>query len=90
MSNKIVRKCKGLPLAIVAIGGLLSTKSKTVFEWQKVNQNLNLELQRNPHLTSLTKILSLSYDNLPYYLKPCLLYLGIYLEDYSINHKSLT
>ena len=90
MSNNIVRKCKGLPLAIVAIGGLLSTKSKTVFEWQKVIQNLNLELQRNAHLTSLTKILSLSYDNLPYYLKPCLLYLGIYLEDYSINHKSLT
>ncbi|KAG4390489.1 hypothetical protein AAZX31_06G291300 [Glycine max] len=90
MSNKIVRKCKGLPLAIVAIGGLLSTKSKTVFEWQKVIQNLNLELQRNPHLTSLTKILSLSYDNLPYHLKPCLLYLGIYPEDYSINHTSLT
>ncbi|TKY49778.1 Disease resistance protein RPM1 [Spatholobus suberectus] len=90
MSNEIVRKCKGLPLAIVAIGGLLSTKSKTVFEWQKVSQNLNLELQRNAHLTSLTKILSLSYDDLPYYLKPCILYFGIYPEDYSINHNRLT
>ncbi|KRH56222.1 hypothetical protein GLYMA_06G311100v4 [Glycine max] len=90
MSDEIVRKCKGLPLAIVAIGGLLSTKSKTVFEWQKVNQNLNLELQRNAHLTSITKILSLSYDDLPYYLKPCILYFGIYPQDYSINHNRLT
>ncbi|XP_027186657.1 disease resistance protein RPM1-like [Cicer arietinum] len=90
VSTEIVQKCKQLPLAIVAIGGLLSTKSKTLFEWQKVNQNMSLELGRNAHLTSITKILSLSYDDLPYYLKPCILYFGIYPEDYSINHKRLT
>jgi len=89
MSKEIVRKCKQLRLAIVAIGGLFSTKAKTVAEWQTVSQNLNLELGRNAHLSSLTKILSLSYDDLPYYLKPCILYVGIYPEDYSINHKRL-
>ncbi|GAU16411.1 hypothetical protein TSUD_117600 [Trifolium subterraneum] len=90
VSKQIVKKCKQLPLAIVAIGGLLSTKSKTMIEWQKVSQNLSMELGRNAHLTSLTKILLLSYDGLPYYLKPCILYFGIYPEDYSINHKRLT
>jgi len=90
VSKEIVLKCKQLPLAIVAIGGLLSTKSKTMIEWQNVSENLRLELGRNAHLTSLTKILSLSYDSLPYYLKPCILYFGIYPEDYSINHKRLT
>ncbi|CAL5201245.1 unnamed protein product [Lathyrus oleraceus] len=90
MSKDIVRKCKQLPLAIVAIGGLLSTKSKTMIEWKNVSENLSLEFGRNTHLTSLTKILSLSYDGLPYYLKPCILYLGIYPEDYSIKHKRLT
>ncbi|AES68661.1 NBS-LRR type disease resistance protein [Medicago truncatula] len=90
MSKEIVRKCKQLPLAIVAIGGLFSTKSKTRTEWQKVSQKLNLELGRNAHLSSLTKILSLSYDGLPYYLKPCILYFGIYPQDYSINNKRLT
>ncbi|RDX94171.1 Disease resistance protein RPM1, partial [Mucuna pruriens] len=31
-----------------------------------------------------------AYDDLPYYLKPCILYFGIYPEDYSINHNRLT
>ncbi|THG21082.1 hypothetical protein TEA_003165 [Camellia sinensis var. sinensis] len=35
VSLKIVRKCEGLPLAIVAIGDLLSTKKKVTSEWQK-------------------------------------------------------
>ncbi|KAJ1428303.1 Virus X resistance protein-like, coiled-coil domain [Sesbania bispinosa] len=89
MSRQIVQKCKGLPLAIVAIGGLLSSKPKTIFEWDKVGQNLSMELGRNAHLTSLTKILSLSYNDLPYYLKPCLLYFGTYPEDYCISRVRL-
>ncbi|KEH32909.1 putative P-loop containing nucleoside triphosphate hydrolase, leucine-rich repeat domain, L [Medicago truncatula] len=90
VAKEIVQKFKQLPLAIVAIGGLLSTKSKTMIEWQKVSQNLSLELERNAHLTSLTKILSLSYDGLPHYLKPCILYFGLYPEDYAISHGRIT
>ncbi|KAM1029313.1 hypothetical protein ACFX13_042538 [Malus domestica] len=85
MSLEIVRKCGGLPLAIVCIGGLLSTKVKVVHEWQKLYNSLSSELDSNPHLTSLTRILSLSYHHLPYYLKSCVLYFGIFPEDYSIN-----
>ncbi|TKY49770.1 Disease resistance protein RPM1 [Spatholobus suberectus] len=90
MSKEIVQKCGGLPLAIVAIGGLLSTKAKTMFEWRKVSQNLRMELERNAHIVSLTRILSLSYDDLPYNLKSCMLYFGMYPEDYSIKRKRLT
>ncbi|CAJ2638678.1 unnamed protein product [Trifolium pratense] len=32
---------------------------------------------------------SYCYDDLPYYLKPCILYFSIYPEDYCINHKRL-
>ena len=85
LSHNIVEKCKGLPLAIVAIGGLLSTKDKTIFEWQNLHDGLGIELGRNPHLVGVDKILSLSYEDLPYNLKSCFLYLGMYPEDYSIN-----
>ncbi|CAJ2638722.1 unnamed protein product [Trifolium pratense] len=90
LSDEIVQKCEGLPLAIVAIGGLLSTKDEDMFEWRKVIQNLRMELARNVHLAVLDKILSLSYDDLPYHLKSCMLYFGIYPEDYIINRKRLT
>ncbi|XP_057451340.1 disease resistance protein RPM1-like [Lotus japonicus] len=90
MSKEFVKKCGGMPLAIVSIGGLLSTKAKTMYEWRKVTQNIRIELERNPHLTNLTRILSLSYDDLPHNLKACMLYFGIYPEDYSIRRKRLT
>ncbi|KAM1368447.1 hypothetical protein PS1_001776 [Malus domestica] len=85
LSLNIVKRCEGLPLAIVSIGGLLSTKAKVVSEWQKLYNSLSSELESNPHLTSLTRILSLSYHHLPYYLKSCVLYFGIFPEDYSIS-----
>jgi disease resistance protein RPM1 len=86
LSMDIVRKCEGLPLAIVAIGGLLSTKEKVPLEWQKLNDSLSSELKCNPHLTSITNILSLSYHDLPCYLKSCYLYFSIFPEDYSISY----
>jgi disease resistance protein RPM1 len=71
----IIKKC-GLPLAIVVIGGLLSTKEMMPFDWKKLHDSLNFELECNPLLTSVTKILSLSYHDLPCYLKSCYLYFG--------------
>jgi disease resistance protein RPM1 len=89
MSMGIVKKCEGLPFAIVAIGGLLSTKEKVPLEWQKLHDSLSFELELNPHLTSITNIMSLSYHDLPCYLKSCYLYFGIFPEDYSISGSRL-
>ncbi|KAK8628361.1 hypothetical protein V6N13_064070 [Hibiscus sabdariffa] len=41
LSLDIARKCDGLPLAIVAIGGLLSTKGKDVLEWKRLRDDLS-------------------------------------------------
>ncbi|THF94782.1 hypothetical protein TEA_007170 [Camellia sinensis var. sinensis] len=85
VSHAIVRKCQGLPLAIAAIGGLLSTKNKGISEWQKFYGSMNSELERNPDLKSISKILLFSYNDLPHHLKSCFLYFGIMPEDYSIK-----
>ncbi|XP_027932602.1 disease resistance protein RPM1-like [Vigna unguiculata] len=77
----IVRKCECLPLAIVAIGSLLSTKPKSPSEWGRFSKNL----ESNPELDSVKKILSLSYDDLPQNLRSCLLYFGMYPEDCTVK-----
>ncbi|XP_024018742.1 disease resistance protein RPM1 [Morus notabilis] len=89
LSLEILTRCEGLPLAIVVIAGVLSTKSKTPEEWQKFRTTLSSELESNEHLASIDKILSLSYNNLPYYLKSCFLYFGIFPEHYSIRCRRL-
>lgn len=55
MSKNIVKRCVGLPIAIVAIGGLLW--NKTCAQWQMVQRALGSELERN--LESLKRILML-------------------------------
>ncbi|KAH7851494.1 hypothetical protein Vadar_012484 [Vaccinium darrowii] len=86
LSRVILKKCGGLPLAIVAIGGLLSMKGNTLDEWERIYRGLGVELQENDKLKSLNMIMSLSYSDLPSHLKLCFLYLSIFPEDYIFNH----
>ncbi|KAF8394127.1 hypothetical protein HHK36_020332 [Tetracentron sinense] len=88
-SQNILKRCGGLPLAVVAIGGVLSTKEKTVIGWEMVHRSLGSLLESNDKLKNMKNILSLSYNDLPYYLKPCLLYLGIFPEKCLIGSTRL-
>ncbi|XP_027368560.1 disease resistance protein RPM1-like [Abrus precatorius] len=82
----VSNKCKGVPIAILAISGLLSTKKVgDVDAWKNVQESLDIELKENPELEMTKKILSLSFDDLPYHLKPCFMYLCIFPEDSSIK-----
>jgi len=88
-ANKILKKCGGLPLAIVTIGGYLASRPKTRDEWRKLNENINAELEMNPELGTIRTILEKSYDGLPYHLKSCFLYLSIFPEDHIISRRRL-
>ncbi|WVZ91578.1 hypothetical protein U9M48_037729 [Paspalum notatum var. saurae] len=85
----IMKKCKGLPLAIVTIGGFLAKQPKTLMEWKKLNAHISAELEMNPELGNIKNILNTSYDGLPYHLKPCFLYLSIFPEDHDISRGRL-
>jgi len=43
----------------------------------------------NSHLIGIQKIVCFSYDYLSYNLKSCLLYFGMYPEDYEVKSKRL-
>ncbi|KAL5547900.1 hypothetical protein UlMin_003131 [Ulmus minor] len=89
LSLEIVRKCQGLPLVIATIAGLLSTKEKVEFEWQRVLEDLNSKSGMNSQIERISQILSLSYYDLPYPLNYCFLYFGIFPEDYSVECERL-
>ncbi|XP_022849926.1 putative late blight resistance protein homolog R1B-16 [Olea europaea var. sylvestris] len=87
IGKKIVQNCRGLPLAIVVIAGLLSKATRTVHHWTNVGENLSSVIASNDE--QCLKILSLSYKNLPHHLKGCFLYFGIFQEDSDINVSTL-
>ncbi|XP_047083372.1 disease resistance protein Pik-2-like [Lolium rigidum] len=85
----ILKKCDGLPLAIVTIGGFLANQPKTVLEWRKLNEHISAELEMNPELEIIIAVLNKSYDGLPYHLKSCFLYMAIFPEGYKASRRRL-
>ena len=89
----MVRRCGGLPLALVVLGGLLATKKHTLKEWEKVHRNIGSYVRRGKgHEEAhegISEVLALSYYGLAYQLKPCFLYLGHFPEDFDIPTKKI-
>nr|CAJ26369.1 putative ATPase [Brachypodium sylvaticum] len=85
----IVGKCDGLPLALVAIGSLLSLNTKSNKKWRVFYDQLISELHNNENLNRVEKILNLSYKHLPNYLKNCFLHCAMFPEDYLLHRKRL-
>ncbi|KAB2635108.1 disease resistance protein RPM1-like [Pyrus ussuriensis x Pyrus communis] len=86
---ELLGKCKGLPLAIVALGGLMSSKESAA-EWNKVRNSLNWHLIDDHFLEPVKTILLLSFNDLPYRLKHYFLYCSIFPEDYLIRTERIT
>ncbi|XP_059444222.1 disease resistance protein RPM1-like [Corylus avellana] len=87
LKRKILRRCKGLPLAIAVLGGFLSTKSASYEEWLKVLEHPSWHLEGNK--VQFSQVLALSYNDLPFHLRPCLLYFGLFPKGYEIPVRRL-
>jgi NB-ARC domain. len=86
VSAEILKKCGGLPLAIITIASLLACRPARIMqEWERIRNSLGTPFGTNPSLEGMRQILNLSYKNLPLHLRTCLLYLGKYPEDYEIG-----
>ncbi|KAI3463678.1 hypothetical protein Pfo_020341 [Paulownia fortunei] len=84
IGKNIAKRCKGLPLALLVIGGLLAKSKRTREHWESVERDVTSAVN-NENDEHFIKILSLSYSYLPIYLKPCFLYLAMFPEDFAIR-----
>ncbi|GJN28680.1 hypothetical protein PR202_gb16837 [Eleusine coracana subsp. coracana] len=89
LAKLILKKCDGLPLAIVTIGGYLANRPQNAMEWRKLNISLSAEIEINPELKMINTALMRSYDGLPYHIKACFLYLAIFSEDDIIRRTNI-
>ncbi|KAL0460810.1 UNVERIFIED_CONTAM: putative late blight resistance proteinR1A-4 [Sesamum latifolium] len=67
IGQKIAHNCKGLPLAIVVIGGLLSKDNTTQEDWGHIAEDVKSAARNGGD--QFMEILSLSYNSLPHHLK---------------------
>ncbi|XP_047961706.1 putative late blight resistance protein homolog R1B-16 [Salvia hispanica] len=83
VGKEIAHSCRGLPLSIVVVGGILKNMERTKKCWESIRNNLTsvVNLKNDQHCLRLLKM---SYDHLPVYLKPCFLYMGVFEEDEEI------
>ncbi|KAL7236955.1 hypothetical protein ACSBR1_020108 [Camellia fascicularis] len=90
LGKAMVKHCGGVPLAIVVLGGLLAIKY-TLNDWKEVSENISYDLGKGKGRAGvpITEILALSYQDLPYHLKACFLYLSHFPEDHDISAKKL-
>lgn len=91
LSDRILTKCGGLPLAIITIASLLANKPQNTDEWERLQDSIGtgLSYENDGEGKGMGDILLLSYWDLPHHLKTCLLYLSIYPEDHRIECEEL-
>nr|CAB3451996.1 unnamed protein product [Digitaria exilis] len=86
--DNILKKCSGIPLAIVSVANILAgytSKDK----WERVCKSMGSEMVSHPTLEGMRHIVALSYNHLPHELKRCMMHLSIFPEDYEIDKDRL-
>ncbi|XP_039162983.1 putative disease resistance RPP13-like protein 1 [Eucalyptus grandis] len=86
LGRKIVEKCKGLPLAVKTLAGILRTSvNRRTWEGILNSKFWDLPEEKNEILPAL----KLSYLHLPSHLRRCFAYCAIFPFDYEIQRDEL-
>jgi hypothetical protein len=86
IAKRLTKKCGGLPLALVVLGGILRRRNDIYSAWSKVEDTLDWHDEDGE---KCMKILAKSYEDLPNHLKSCFLYFAAFPEDYQISARQV-
>ncbi|KAJ4809403.1 Nbs-lrr resistance protein [Rhynchospora pubera] len=85
LAQEFVAKCRGLPLALIVLGSLLSTKPYDFHGWKGLLDTMSWQVDGSKCID----VIATSYEYLPLAKKLCFLYFAAYPEDQSIDIKDL-
>lgn len=85
LERRIISKCKGLPLAAKALGGLLRTVKE--HNWERLLKSKIWELIEQKD--DMFATLKLSYHHLPAHLKRCFAYCSIFPADHKFDKEEI-
>ncbi|WMV31896.1 hypothetical protein MTR67_025281 [Solanum verrucosum] len=83
VGKEIAENCKGLPLVVDLIAGVIVGREKKKSVWLEVVNNLHSFIFKNE--VEVMKVIEISYDHLPDHLKPCLLYFAGWPKDTAVT-----
>ncbi|KAF2320655.1 hypothetical protein GH714_029837 [Hevea brasiliensis] len=84
----MVKKCKGVPLAIRSLGSLMRLKTKES-EWSSILESDLLKSFQTSENENVLSVLKLSYYHLPTYLRQCFTYCAMFPKDYEFDKETL-
>uniref|UniRef100_K3ZLD1 NB-ARC domain-containing protein n=1 Tax=Setaria italica TaxID=4555 RepID=K3ZLD1_SETIT len=85
VSDRILKKCAGVPLAIITIASLFANRARDTMDWYEVCNFIGTGLEYGLDVENMRKILAYSYYDLPPHLWTCLPYLSVFPEDSAIE-----
>nr|XP_023882073.1 putative disease resistance protein RGA3 [Quercus suber] len=86
IGEEIVKKCKGVPLAVSTLANMLYSKVDEG-EWKRVKNNDMWRLKQGDD--DILPILRLSYNQLPFHLKQCFVYCSLFPKGYEFKSVEL-
>ncbi|KAF7104878.1 hypothetical protein CFC21_105741 [Triticum aestivum] len=90
VSTEILKRCGGLPLAIITIAGILVSRPGILRQdWESIRSYLGVQSATDLTMEGMRRILNLSYMHLPAHLRVCCLRLGMHPEDHKIMRDDL-
>ncbi|XP_072960673.1 putative disease resistance protein RGA3 [Typha angustifolia] len=86
VGSEIVKKCKGVPLMLVTLGGLLSSETSREI-WDEILLSDLWDIDEGEE--KVLEVLKLSYQHLPAYIKPCFTYCAVFPKGHEFEMESL-